>query len=258
MVSICTSGCFVIEREGTNEYEDKYVELTEEEKKLLIDEIGESRRERIENGILAGYERDYLEKIRDMKNYLKKKYPSYDIEITRFSTPAPLTVRGNVYSFYLKYDDESFEARIGFDSENNPIFRDDFFGYILKSKYDPRITKLLHDNGIDVHSYTRLGVGLRGEDVDENKRIDEYRVMRPSFEPWTYIYIEKEEDKDVAEAIRDILIKEEISDGYVLIFVGKEDNVEYADTYKNRRCYPSYRFEKGDIELKRCDEEEKE
>ena len=86
--------------------------------------------------------------------------------------------------------DESFEARLSFDSEGNPIYRDDFFIYILRSKYDPRNTELLYDNRFDIHSYTFVGVGL-SEDDNESTSIDEYRVLCPSFKPRTYIYIKK-------------------------------------------------------------------
>jgi predicted NUDIX family phosphoesterase len=264
MISICTTGCsldeyvemgyYLIESEATDKDEDKYIELTEEERKLLVDHASDASKERVGEGKLESYEKSYLEKIRGMKNYLKKKYPSYDIELKKFSISSLLFSKTSKYLFELIYDDESYSAEISFDSEDNPTYKDDFFAYILRMECDTRITKLLQNNESDVHSYTSVGVGLRGDDVDENTSIDEYRVLRPDFEAWTYIYIEQDDDKEVAEQIRNALIKEEISDVYVLMFIGNDMNVKYADTYTNRRHYPYYMFKKGDIELKKYDE----
>lgn len=265
MISICTTGCsldeyvemgyYLIESEATDKDEDNYIELTEEERKLLVDHASDASKERVGEGKLESYEKSYLEKIRGMKNYLKKKYPSYDIKLKKFSISSLLFSKTSKYLFELIYDDESYSAEISFDSEDNPTYKDDFFAYILRMECDTRITKLLQNNESDVHSYTSVGVGLRGDDVDENTSIDEYRVLRPDFEAWTYIYIEQDDDKEVAEQIRNALIKEEISDVYVLMFIGNDMNVKYADTYTNRRHYPYYMFKKGDIELKKYDEE---
>ncbi len=255
VVSICTTGCSWVKEITTNKDEDKYVELTEEERKLLVDYVSDDSKERVGEGKLVSFEKSYLEKIRGMKNHLKMKYPSYDIELKKFTLSSLLFSKTSKYLFELIYDDESYSAEISFDSEHNPTYKDDFFLYILRMEFDTRITKLLQNNESDVHSYTSVGAGLCGDDFDENTSIDEFRVLHPDFEAWTYIYIEQDDDKEVAEQIRNALIKEEISDVYVLMFIGNDMNVKYADTYKNRRHYPYYMFKKGDIELKKYDEE---
>ena len=70
VVLICTTGCslgdylemgyYLIESEATDKDEDKYIELTEEERKLLVDHASDASKERVGEGKLVSFEKSYL------------------------------------------------------------------------------------------------------------------------------------------------------------------------------------------------------
>ncbi len=226
------SGCM----SSRNDFYYKPIELTEKEKDLMRHVV--TNEDNLEKGTLLDYEKDEVLEIRNMTAYLKKKYPSYDIEITKY-TPSfkhPL-FHQDYSSFKLEYAEREYAAMIGFPEDEEPYYCDDFYTYIFADDYNKGVEDLLKKNGYSVRVYTWFyGVG---DEIDENSSTEDLLSISDEISKWTFVYFSGEVDKTVCEGVRQTLLSNGIHGIYEIFFTGDDETVTVNTVFDNRRLYES-------------------
>ena len=248
VLSICMTGCIT-------EYADWFVNgfdeegalnMTEEEKELLLNsEPSTIGKEWIESGNLGPDQKIDIEYIREMKEYLKRKYPSYDIEITKFSPATSLfSAQMHSYTFFLKYDGKDYKAKIYLSEDKEPEFADNFYSFLYREEYDRMVIELLEDNGYTVQSYTVMD-NMAGEEINETKTVEEALTIYPQFSRLTHIFFPGEFNQEVADRIKQIMQNSILGADCFLYFMG-DDTYDTAEEYENNRL----KLENGHLKYK--------
>ena len=238
IVIYCLTGCmneYVDLVFNQSDKEEEILEMTDEEKELLLNsEPSEIGKEWIESGKLSPDQKKDIEYIREMKDYLKRKYPSYDIEITRYTPATSLfSAQMHSYTFLLKYDNKEYEAKIYLRKDENPEFADNFYSCLLREEYDQMVINLLEDNGYTVQSYTVMDT-MVGEEIDEYLDVREALNLYPQFSRLTHLFISGEMNKEVADGIKQIMQNSIMGADCFLYFMGN-DTYDTAEEYEMNR-----------------------
>jgi len=240
----CLTGCTANYNTGdVNNDEDESLNMTEKEKELLLaSEMYNTGKELIESGNLSEGQQIDLKRVRDMYEYLERKYPGYDIEITRFSSASGLfSAHMHSYDFELMYDGKEYEASIYLEDSKEPEFADNFHSFLFREEYDEKVIELLKNNGYSVRSYTDLSAKV-GEVFDEKSTLEEFLPNYPQLKRITHLYIFGEENQETADNIQKILKDSIFGDNCFLYFTG-DDSYETVEEYeKNRGKFSSIVF----------------
>jgi uncharacterized protein YukE len=225
------SGCM----SSRNDFYDKPIELTEKEKDLMRHVV--TNEDNLEKGTLWDYEKDEVLEIRNMTAYLKKKYPSYDIEITKY-TPSfkhPL-FHQDYSSFKLEYGGREYAANISFTEDEEPYYSDDFYVYLLGDKYNKWLEEMLGDYNFSVRVYTWFRYGV-GDKADENTTLEELLELYPSFKVHSFIYYPGEIDQTISNSIEDVIRSKGNYGQYEIFFTGNDEKVIINNVEINRERY---------------------
>ena len=227
------SGCV----NSMDDFYDKPIVLTEKEKDLMRHVVDNEAN--LERGTLWKYEKDEVLEIRNMTAYLKKKYPSYDIEITHYSPsfPHPLFPQ-NYSSFELEYAGREYEATISSPEDEDPYYADNFYVYLLQDDYNKWVEELLLENGYSVRVYTWFLDNV-GEELDENSCLDDLLSISEKIDKWTFVYFPGEVDKTACEGVRQVFLSNGIYGRYEIFFTGDDESVTVNTVFDNRRQYGS-------------------
>ena len=246
LVSVLLAGCLTGCSNGygesitaNNNEEEETLNMTEKEKELLLNsERFDTGKEWIESGNLSQGQKKSLQRVREMYEYLKRKYPSYDIEIKKFSPASGLfSAQMHSYNFELVYDGEKYEASIYLKKDKDPEFADNFHKYLLREEYDEMVIDLIKNNGYSVQSYTDFYTKV-GEVLNEKSSVEEVLTNYPQPKRITHLFIFGEKNQEIADKIKKIMQDSIFGDDCFLYFVG-DDSFETSEEYeKNRKKYP--------------------
>ena len=128
---------------------DEYI-LTENEKALL--DYAYTDKDRIRDGVLFDYQIDALKMIRKCDEYLKKKYPKYDLEMITFNPQTKKRCYTEIH-FILKGIEAHFVLHYEI-KDGKDYFSDNFYDVPFIKEYDKKIELLLKNKSIEARCFT--------------------------------------------------------------------------------------------------------
>ena len=211
---------------GDSPAEEERVEMTEEEKALLKRVfLGE---ERIEEGELFGYQKTFLNHSRTAKEYLNRKYPSYDFIILDGEN---ITKDRRMAKFFFyerdKFDDaltynELFIVDVFVDVEDSAKvvnIEDTFFCEIVKDDFEDFFESLLLEEGIRIRDVTIRFSNALGEQYGESVTVEDILSMKIS----TMVFfslcaedIEGEDYEGATKRIEQLIFEKKIHGGFMI------------------------------------------
>lgn len=202
------------------------ITMTNKEKELLSAVF--SNGDMIREGQLFGYEETALAELRAGEEYMKAKYPEYSFEITSIE-PA-----NKFYPWMTVHlDNPEYGSCIAVVTpvEEGYTFTEDFYGKILRKRYDEKIGALLKEAGVTAVSCTDFFSPM-GEEVGEDTSPEDMIALKSGLPRNTRLYVEDASDRDAeTEKVRGILADAGIYGSYTLYFVpdGPEEDAEILE-----------------------------
>lgn len=138
------------------------VEMTEQEK-LLLKEIYINE-QNIDNGKLYDYQEKCLEQIRFADNYLNNKYTDDNFEIINCSPMSKLSCITTM-SFTANEDEKVYDLQISM-VDGQYVAEDNYYGYLIREKYDEILGELLKKNGYSNFSVKTDFSTVYGKDIN--------------------------------------------------------------------------------------------
>lgn len=214
---------------------DEYI-LTENEKALL--DYAYTDKDRIKDGVLFDYQIDALKMIRKCDQYLKSKYPKFDLEMITFT---PQTKKRNYTEihFVLKGIEANFTLHLEI-KDGQYYFSDNFYDVPFIKEYDKKIENMLNNESILARCFTIFPY-LLSETVNS---ADELLNEKKSIGRNTEIFISvkdipnNNEIDDTTRKIEDVFTKNKIyMNGMIYFIVDLDMNKEsiYYDSYVKDR-----------------------
>ena len=215
--------------------------LTEKEKELLRASFGDDR---IGDEILYDQHITALKQLRAVESYLNEKYTDISFSLLSFSPATRLTEKGEcrfqwegdtVYRATVKPDNGSYACA------------DDFYGVLLRERYDAAVRSLLQESNIDCIPYTEFPVPY-GMELNGNISVDTLNALTPKVTRNTRLYVPAYEKVEGIEATLQALLTESGFYGsYTVFFVPDYEGADLAALEAGRREYERLSFNCFDV-----------
>lgn len=201
IVAISLCGC---KKDTEKEKMEETVTMTEEQKNLLMKLCLDD--EAISKGELTDWQIEILHQFDYAKEYLGKKYPSHTLTIV--DGQQKNYTQG--YTSFLFSDEEGdtyYHLRIDVEEkEEGNVYtaKDDYYGALLKGKYEEELQKTLHqvcDTCIAVNSYVG---SISGEEYDETIDVKDMVAGKIDIENVTTIFLDGRGIEDCQKMVDDV------------------------------------------------------
>lgn len=196
--------------------------MTQEEIDVLVDTYP-NEADIILSGDLYLHHNTALKELRVMREYLNKKYPNEEISIVSYN---PEWLFQDYASFGLKdadgkaYASKLEQTKLGYKCT------DDYYGKILRNKYDAFIKSTLEESGYVLEVYTTF-VTFQGEEINSETTVNEFLELAPKTTRYTHIFVLGAKDLEtISERIEEIIIANNIYGCYAVYAV---DNIQWGD-----------------------------
>ncbi|MDO5132771.1 MAG: hypothetical protein Q4D81_07295 [Eubacteriales bacterium] len=215
------------------------IEMTETEKKLLIDLYGE--KDRIEKGDLYSYQKEALNQLRAGRNYLEQRYPTHVFTLESIDPGSRLRPWAELR--FRENESRSFLAKIKPGQEGKTyVCEDNYYGYLLQEAYDARIEEILADAGFQVRSYT-IFLSTIGEVLDPAATVDELLACAPKLNRETSVYVsDAVPDRSHADEMQRVLNKAGMVGSYWVYYTGQDIGMTVRELEEGKSQWESLFF----------------
>ncbi|WP_455718814.1 hypothetical protein [Anaerosporobacter sp.] len=204
-----------------DEEKEEITAMTDEQRDLLIEMS--FNEERVKEGKLSDWQIEVLRQFDSAKEYLERKYPSHTFKIIRGESN-DIFHDFTEFIFIADDDDEWYDMRIDIekkDSGNAYTIIDNYYGVLLKEKYEEELLKVLQEGCKQCVAIQVNMSSMREEEI--NEIFDVNRIINESFriKNDTEIFVNGKEEKDPSSLIKHVqdIIKEKKIYGSYSIYV---------------------------------------
>ena len=215
------------------------VDMNEQELSLLAFAFQEDA-DTLKEG-LFDFQEEALNALRAGAEFLSEKYPGSSFEMSVF-TPATVFHQESSCTFIegsgnedTSMADEEYLLTIIYDAEKGEYrCADNFYGAVLRERYDEAVGQCLETVGISSKEYTTFSVPM-GKEMDGTLSVEEFLSMEPPVTRMTSIFLSVPEDPDLISSLEDILTENRFYGSYYVHFDANLENQSVASLQENRK-----------------------
>ena len=215
--------------------------LTNKEKELLQASFGDDR---IGDEILYDYHIVALQQLRAVETYLNEKYPDITFSLLFFSPATRLTEKGECR---FQWKGDPVYKVIVTPGNGSYACADDFYGILLRERYDTAVRERLKEGKIDCVSYTDFPVPY-GMELNGDISIDALNAFTPKVARNTRLYVPIAQKVEGLETqLHALLAENGFYGSYTVFFAPDFEDADLATLEANRSGYERLSFNCFDV-----------
>ena len=222
LVSLCAcSNSGQDERDNKKDEPEEKIVLTAEEEQLLIESfyMDEEDKLRMQEGKLYSSEEKCILYSRAAIQYLEEKYPGVNFTIVSYESPSFLGTADPIIDYMDDSgSDKIYTMRLLEDDNGEIIYTDNYYGTLIREKYDEYFMELLNENGFEsCITYTRIKENY-GMEVNGDTSVEEILERDAGKDSYVFVEGSRAEGESIAKAVEQ-LIRDEGLYGYYQVYV---------------------------------------